>query len=220
MAVSWPTSADFDPTFKKPRKRLERWTKEEAAQMRKDRLSRRFDEWVKHLPVNSEQALKSILDAVSGPEFAAWYESKTGRDAGPAVEGMRESLLLAAHDSRATARFIDLIRYQIAKIDAIEVVDIGWLRSVWTEELQQATGKDRRRLLMRLATPKWANPAAMLEIYAERDRLTEQTGVPHHVDHIVPIQHSYVCGLNCEANLRVVTATENLRKRNHFAVGG
>lgn len=218
--MSWPTSANFDPTFKKPRKRLERWTKAQAAEMRADRLRRRFDEWLARLPVDSGLALKSIIDGVSSPEFAAWYEGKTGRDSGPFVGGLSESLMLAAHDNRGNAGFIDLIRHCIAKVDAIEVVDLEWLRSVWAEELQQAKGGQRRRILMRLATPKWANPVAMLELYALRDELSITTGVVHHVDHIVPIQHPYVCGLNCEANLRVVTATENLRKRNHFAVGG
>lgn len=220
-SVTWPKPSDFT-TLERRRKRqkLQRWTKEEAAQMRAERLDREFAGWLKKLPTGTEDALRSIIDAISGEEFAAWYESKTGREAGPFVAGLRESIQLTAGQYQGKAAALDTLRAAIARIDAIEVVDREWLRSVWSDELREEKGQKRRRLLLRLATPKWANPAAMLEFYALRDEMTETTGVPHHVDHIVPIQHPLVCGLNCEANLRVVTATANLSKRNYFVVGG
>lgn len=46
------------------------------------------------------------------------------------------------------------------------------------------------------------------------ERLTRETGIPHQVDHIVPLQSKIVCGLHVEHNLRVITATENARKKN------
>lgn len=218
--VTWPKPSDFHAVaFKRrTREKLQRWTKAEAAQMRAERLERECDEWLRKIRTDSERALRSIFDAVSSEEFAAWYESKTGKDAAPVVSGLREAIQLAVRQrDKSSALFV--VRQTIARIDAIEVVDREWLRSVWSDELQQATGRQRRRLLLRLATPKWASPAAMVAMYELRDAMTAATGELHHVDHIVPIQHPLVCGLNCEANLRVVTATANMRKSNRFTVG-
>lgn len=51
--------------------------------------------------------------------------------------------------------------------------------------------------------------ASTIPIYAEARRLTTETGIPHHVDHIVPIKHG---GLHCPTNLQVLTRAENLKK--------
>ena len=47
------------------------------------------------------------------------------------------------------------------------------------------------------------------QIYRARDALTAQTGIQHHVDHIIPISRG---GKHHPSNLRVITATENMRK--------
>jgi hypothetical protein len=62
--------------------------------------------------------------------------------------------------------------------------------------------------------PLWADPHAIEEIYAEARRLQRETGIPHHVDHIVPLRSVLVCGLHWEGNLAVVEKTVNLRKSN------
>lgn len=49
----------------------------------------------------------------------------------------------------------------------------------------------------------------ILSIYKECARLTETTGVPHHVDHIHPISKG---GLHHPDNLQILTATENMSK--------
>lgn len=47
------------------------------------------------------------------------------------------------------------------------------------------------------------------EIYKKAKKLSESTGVPHHVDHIVPLSRG---GEHHPSNLQILTATENLRK--------
>jgi hypothetical protein len=66
------------------------------------------------------------------------------------------------------------------------------------------------------ATPPWVRKQDLLLFYLDSRNKTEETGVQHHVDHIIPLQHELVCGLNIPANLQVITAEENLRKSNKF----
>ncbi len=66
----------------------------------------------------------------------------------------------------------------------------------------------------RIATPPWADFEKMQAIYAEAIRISDETGVPHHVDHFYPLRGKTVSGLHCEANLRIIPAVENMRKHN------
>ena len=71
-----------------------------------------------------------------------------------------------------------------------------------------------RKAAMLKATPKWADINAIRNIYEMAQKLSNANGVKHHVDHIVPLKSPLVCGLHCEQNLRVITATENCCKKN------
>jgi hypothetical protein len=76
-----------------------------------------------------------------------------------------------------------------------------------------------RQYAKRRAMPSWADRDALAMFYVEAERLTLQTGVPHEVDHIVPLQSEFVCGLHVPANLRVIPRSTNRSKRNRFEVG-
>lgn len=71
-----------------------------------------------------------------------------------------------------------------------------------------------RRLTVSNAKPEWADDYRIAEIYRMRNEISEQTGIQHHVDHIVPLRNKLVCGLHNEFNLQVLPGAENLKKHN------
>lgn len=67
--------------------------------------------------------------------------------------------------------------------------------------------------------PEWANLSTMDEFYRLARKLTLETGIKHHVDHIIPLKGRFkggevqiVTGLHVHHNLRVVSALDNMRK--------
>lgn len=77
--------------------------------------------------------------------------------------------------------------------------------------------QEKRKISMALATSLWRDKKAIKDIYQEARRLTAETGIKHEVDHIVPIMGQKVCGLHVEANLQILTKTENIRKHTTFS---
>ena len=72
----------------------------------------------------------------------------------------------------------------------------------------------RKGVVIKQAIPQWADLSKMHAIYLGAERLTTSSGVPHTVDHIVPLRSKLVCGLHCEANLQVMPQSENFSKGN------
>lgn len=69
------------------------------------------------------------------------------------------------------------------------------------------------------AHPKWANDFFIEEAYHLAALRTKMLGFKWHVDHIVPLQSKFVCGLHVENNLRVIPGAENLGKGNRHWPG-
>ena len=77
----------------------------------------------------------------------------------------------------------------------------------------------RRRAAQESATPDWLtaiDKAMIQEMYDVSTARYTQTGVKHHVDHIVPINGKGVAGMHVPWNLQVITAQENLSKGWRF----
>ncbi len=83
-------------------------------------------------------------------------------------------------------------------------------------DLSRLSGLERRRIYMALATPVWCDRVAILNIYLTCKIKTLLTGIVHHVDHVIPLQGKFVCGFHVHTNLRIITAKENLSKKNKY----
>ena len=68
------------------------------------------------------------------------------------------------------------------------------------------TGK--RRAMKLSATPKWSDDEKIKTMYKDAQRL----GM--HVDHVLPLNSNYVCGLHVHNNLQLLTPRQNLSKGN------
>lgn len=65
-----------------------------------------------------------------------------------------------------------------------------------------------------LASPEWVDRGALRELCARADLLERETGCPHVCDHVVPLNHPDVCGLNVPWNVEVVPHAVNAYKSN------
>ena len=67
------------------------------------------------------------------------------------------------------------------------------------------------------AQPEWLSEEhkkQICEIYRCCKQISKETGIPHHVDHIIPIKGENVSGLHVPQNLQIVTASYNMSKKN------
>lgn len=71
--------------------------------------------------------------------------------------------------------------------------------------------RNRRRAQ---AMPPWVNKNEIEAIYEESCKRTRDTGVMHHVDHIMPLISKNLSGLHVPWNLQILTAQENWSKGN------
>lgn len=69
------------------------------------------------------------------------------------------------------------------------------------------------------ATPPWLTKEQLQEMedfHWLAEDLFKVSGQRYHVDHVVPLQGKYVCGLHVPWNLGVLPDDLNIAKRNHF----
>lgn len=96
-------------------------------------------------------------------------------------------------------------------------------REYHRNNLPKVLAKNAKRRARELqATPSWLSKQHLGEIetiYEEAARLTRETGVLHHVDHIIPLKGKGVSGLHVPWNLRAIPAVENLKKNNKYSEG-
>ncbi|MGO4337858.1 hypothetical protein AB4037_23360 [Labrys sp. KB_33_2] len=89
-------------------------------------------------------------------------------------------------------------------------------RKAWTlRNLDRLAANSALRRATKLrATPSWADLSAIKALYSNARRITAETGIPHHVDHIYPLKCDWCCGLHVENNLQILEGKKNLSKGN------
>lgn len=82
---------------------------------------------------------------------------------------------------------------------------------------QDFASSAKRRALKRNALPLWADLNEIKRIYAKAKQMC-LSGESVHVDHEIPLSGKNVCGLHIHTNLKIISATENMKKSNKFEV--
>ena len=101
-----------------------------------------------------------------------------------------------------------------------DLVQFNWYRYATTRgftDIQKAKYSHSVRYYSQLAsaTPPWCDLNHVWDIFLIAAILRRE-GLDVQTDHIIPVNHPYVCGLHCPDNLRNIPSDENQRKSNNY----
>lgn len=65
-------------------------------------------------------------------------------------------------------------------------------------------------------TPDWTDREELAKLRKEAHFKTVQLGILHVMDHIIPLSHPYVSGLNVSWNIQILTWKQNAIKSNNW----
>lgn len=89
-------------------------------------------------------------------------------------------------------------------------------KKAWKQRNPAYMMEDRARRRSREQAPAWAKTESMRHYYVLARYLSKATGVSWHVDHVVPLRGTNVCGLHNEFNLTILPGAFNMTKSNSF----
>jgi hypothetical protein len=152
-------------------------------------------------------------------QFYAEHKDKCAEQKKRYYQKHRKATLLYAENYRES-HSEDISRkgklYYIEHKEEI-IISTGEYRRTNPEKMKAHGAKYRGTKLN--AIPSWFEKEAIDAVYSESISRSKSEGVDYHVDHIVPLQSKFVCGLHCLANLQLLTKSENSRKSNRHWPG-
>lgn len=107
---------------------------------------------------------------------------------------LRQQLLLSKPGVRARVNFNQRLRRQKPEVAAKDRAYKAKRRAKYSTGVRFLTEEEK------ILTDR---------IYAEARRLTKETGIAHHVDHIIPLAHG---GTHHPDNLQILTSSQNVQK--------
>ena len=149
-------------------------------------------------------ACRICLVIKSPEEFPPFKRSRSGKLA--ECRACKNRIASASHRRRY---LVDPERFRAA--------NRKWMSE--NRELMNTYGANRRAAKLQ-RMPLWLSREdrkIIKFIYEMARTLTEVTGIPHHVDHELPLRGKLVSGLHVPSNLQILTASENIRKKNKWS---
>jgi hypothetical protein len=132
-------------------------------------------------------------------------------------EGYREAKRLRRENNPELYKAIDK-KYREANIDVCRKRSNESSKKYYErypEKLRAKSSKYRAVKLDRL--PKWITKEEESQIrsmYKLCRKISKITGIPHEVDHVLPLQGRLVSGLHTISNLQIITKEQNATKSN------
>lgn len=126
-------------------------------------------------------------------------------------------------EARAARRKNQNRRYrEVLKNDPEHVAKGRTRNALWARQNKdRVNAKNAKRRSAKLqAVPPWVDEQAQDEMrimYAVAQRVSKETGVPHEIDHMVPLKGESVCGLHTPDNLQIRPRAVNRAKHNTFS---
>jgi len=120
---------------------------------------------------------------------------------------------LAAYQKNRNARLQQMKIYRELHKERINAQSRKWFSK--NKGLMNAHNAKRRAAKLN-ATVSWAKAGLIERYYKIAQFLSKTMNEQYHVDHMIPLQGSRVCGLHCENNLQIITAKNNLSKHNNW----
>ena len=105
-------------------------------------------------------------------------------------------------------------KYRFANPEKIKLNGRNWAKNNKGKRNAQTM---RRIAAKKQATPKWLSPEdheKINQFYILASEITKESGIPHEVDHIVPLQGKEVRGLHVPWNLQILPRSQNRSKMN------
>ena len=169
--------------------------------------------WIAKDPVRNREKTREW--ALSNPEKKKQADREY-RLANRERLGRQQKQWAATNSERLTAT---RRKTRLANLELVREKNREWKRA--NPDLVAAANARRKARKLK-ACPAWLTKdqhRQMREVFREAQKLTAETGVPHQVDHVIPLLGVTVCGLHVPWNLRVLTAEENVKKSNKLLDG-